>query len=93
MVRSILVSLCAVFLALASASAEERKSAKTKAAQAEEIRKERGLESIADEVNEVSEEGTEQDGMSRTMDELLEAEDQDGCSGEMAAANYACGGG
>ena len=84
MARIITASALAFALSLASiGTAAVAEDDKRPAAERSEHNHE-GLESIADEVAEVGPEGTEQDGMSRTMDEMIDAESQDGCIGPIS---------
>lgn len=81
MARWIAMSALVAGLALAavnvgSAAAEDRPATPERNDAGEQ-----GLESIADEAAEVGAEGTEAGGMQRTVDEMNESEDEDGCVG------------
>ncbi|MEM8663099.1 MAG: hypothetical protein AAGF49_03115 [Pseudomonadota bacterium] len=83
MIRIALLSAALAFATLAGAQADEGKQ-KAGEKPGHDASREAGLPSIAEEVAEVGPDGTEQDGMSRTMNEMLDAESQDGCDGPMA---------
>ncbi|GAB5376272.1 MAG: hypothetical protein AcusKO_27340 [Acuticoccus sp.] len=86
MIRSTTMGVLALLLALGGANASE---AKKPTGQAEGLP---GVESIADEAEEVSHfGGSEQTGESRTEAEMIEAENTDGCDGVFADSNMPCG--
>lgn len=89
MIRSILVGVSVLCLALGSAAmAAEKTQHTTEPRQAEGLP---GVEPIADEVEEVAGQGSsEQDGMEKTQDEMIEQENTDGCDGVIAEANMPC---
>ncbi|MCF3931930.1 hypothetical protein L1787_00705 [Acuticoccus sp. M5D2P5] len=79
MIRSITLAASILVLSLAGAGAEETLPKSIMEAPTETQASEPGVESIAQEAAEVGEEGTEAGGMERTEDEMIEAEDNDGC--------------
>jgi len=81
MARAIALSALVLGLALTAAQVEPAAAEIRTPAPERNDSGESGLESIADEAAEVGAEGTEASGMQRTVDEMNESEDEDGCIG------------